>query len=97
MYQLVSVGDMMKLQELTSSEIEAMFTFNRRALHRCVFWARLREGISFKHDEFGRFATIDTKLEFEAQWMRKVTLHSDMLTKNLSKFYDYFKDIDERN
>jgi len=43
-YQLVSVGDMMKLQELTSSEIEAMFTFNRRALHRCVFWARLREG-----------------------------------------------------
>jgi len=44
LFQVMSQEDNINFKTLSSSEIETTFTFNRRALHRCVFWEKLREG-----------------------------------------------------
>jgi len=43
-FHIVSDKKSIYLQELTCTEIEAMLTFNRRALHKCVFWGKIRDG-----------------------------------------------------
>lgn len=45
LYNVLSQNDEITFEPMNTNQLQMTMTFNRRALFRCVFWSKLREGI----------------------------------------------------